>query len=145
LQDIVFPVCSPKLLKGSQPLREPEDLKYHTLLHDQGMVEDWPTWLRTAGVTSVDTSRGPSFSYSALLIEAAIAGQGVALGRGSMVALDLREGRLVQLFSVALKPEFSYWIVYPEATADKPKIADFRTWLLEEAAAETGDANRRSV
>lgn len=143
MQDIVFPVCSPRLLEGPQPLREPEDLKYHTLLHDQGVVEDWPSWLRTAGVTGVDASRGPSFSLSAMLVEAAIAGQGVALTRRSMVAHDLREGRLVQPFSsVTLRSEFSYWVVCPEATADKPKIAEFRTWLVEEAAAETGDGHQ---
>ena len=48
LQDTVFPVCSPKLLEGPHPLRAPEDLQYHTLLHDQGVVEDWPSWLRSA-------------------------------------------------------------------------------------------------
>jgi LysR family glycine cleavage system transcriptional activator len=139
MQDIVFPVCSPKLLEAGPPLREPADLKHHTLLHDQGVVEDWRTWLRTAGATEVDPTRGPSFNLSAMLVEAAIAGQGVALGRRSMVARDLREGRLVQLFSLSLEPEFSYWVVSPESTADKPKIAEFRAWLLEEARAETGE------
>ena len=145
LQDIVFPVCSPKLLEGVQPLQEPSDLKHFTLLHDQGVVEDWRTWLRTAGVKDVDPTRGPVFSHSAMLIEAAIAGQGVALARRSMVARDLREGRLVQPFSLSLKSEFFYWVVCPEATADKPKIAEFRAWLLEEAAAESGDGAARST
>jgi len=139
LQDTVFPVCGPKLLEDRYPLRAPEDLKHHTLLHDQGVVEDWSSWLRTAGVSGVDASRGPSFSHSAMLIEAAIAGQGVALARSSMVAHDLREGRLVQPFLLSLRPEFSYWVVCPQATVDKPKIAEFRAWVLEEAAAETGE------
>jgi LysR family glycine cleavage system transcriptional activator len=137
LQDIVFPVCSPKLLEGPHPLREPSDLKHHTLLHDKDVVEDWLTWLRTAGVTGVDPARGPTFSHSAMLIEAAIAGQGVALGRRSMVARDLREGRLVQPFPLSLEAQFCYWIVCPESNAEKPKIAEFRTWLLEEAASES--------
>ena len=139
LQDTVLPVCSPELLEGPHPLRVPEDLRHHTLLHDQGVVEDWPSWLRTAGVTGADPSRGPWFSNTAMLIEAAITGQGVALARSSMVARDLREGRLVQPFSLSLRPEFSYWVVCPQATADKPKIAEFRAWLLEEAAAESGE------
>ncbi len=139
LQDTVFPVCGPKLLEGPYPLRAPEDLKHHTLLHDQGVVEDWSSWLRTAGVSGVDASRGPSFSHSAMLIEAAIAGQGVALARSSMVAHDLREGRLVQPFLLSLRPEFSYWVVCPQGTVDKPKIAEFRAWVLEEAAAESGE------
>ncbi len=136
LQDIVFPVCSPGLLSGPHPLRTPSDLKHHTLLHDQGVVEDWRTWLRTAEASEVDSLRGPSFSHSAMLIEAAIAGQGVALAKRSMVARDLRDGRLVQPFPLALKAVFSYWVVCPQAAADKPKIAEFRAWLLEEAQAE---------
>jgi LysR family glycine cleavage system transcriptional activator len=41
LQDIVFPVCSPTLIDAAHPLRAPEDLKHHTLLHDVDVVEDW--------------------------------------------------------------------------------------------------------
>jgi LysR family glycine cleavage system transcriptional activator len=145
LQDIVFPVCSPKLLEGPHHLQEPADLKNFTLLHDQGVVEDWRTWLRTAGVNEVDPTRGPVFSHSAMMIEAAIAGQGVALARRSMVARDVREGRLVQPFPLSLKAEFCYWVVCPEATADKPKVAEFRNWLLEEAATETGEGARATT
>ena len=145
LQDIVFPVCSPKLLEGGHPLREPSDLKHFTLLHDQGVVEDWRTWLRTAGVTDVEPTRGPVFSHSAMLIEAAIAGQGVALARRSMVARDVREGRLVQPFPLSLKAEFSYWVVCPQSAAEKPKIAEFRAWLLDEAASESGEAARATA
>lgn len=145
LQDIVFPVCSPKLLEGPHQLQAPADLKHFTLLHDQGVVEDWRTWLRTAGVSEVDPTRGPVFSHSAMMIEAAIAGQGVALARRSMVARDVREGRLVQPFPLSLKAEFSYWVVCPELSADKPKIAEFRNWLLEEAAFETGEGPRATA
>ena len=139
LQDIVFPVCSPKLLDGAHRLQEPEDLKHHTLLHDVDVVEDWRSWLHAAGLGDIDASRGPRFSHSAMLIEAAIAGQGVALARRSMVGQDLREGRLVQPFSLSLKSEFSYWVVSPESTSGKPKIADFRAWLLEEAAKDAAE------
>jgi LysR family glycine cleavage system transcriptional activator len=101
LQDIVFPVCSPKLLEGPHPLRVPEDLRYHTLLRRPRVVEDWPSWLRTAGVTGVDASRGPSFSHSSLLFEA---GHCRAGGR-PRTAIDggagSREGRLVQPFSLS--------------------------------------------
>ena len=139
LQDIVFPVCSPKLLDGAHRLQEPEDLKHHTLLHDVDVVEDWRSWLHAAGLGDIDASRGPRFSHSAMLIEAAIAGQGVALAHRSMVGQDLREGRLVQPFSLSLKSEFSYWVVSPESTSGKPKIADFRAWLLEEAAKDAAE------
>ena len=139
LQDIVFPVCSPTLIDAAHPLRAPEDLKHHTLLHDVDVVEDWRSWLHAAGLADIDASRGPRFSHSAMLIEAAIAGQGVALARRSMVAQDLREGRLVQPFTLSFKAEFSYWVVCPESTAGKPKIAEFRAWLLEEAARDAAE------
>ena len=140
LQDVVFPVCSPKLLEGEHPLRTPDDLRHHTLLHDVDVVEDWRSWLHAAGLTDIDPSRGPRFSHTAMLIEAAIAGQGVGLGRGSMVGRDVKEGRLVQPFSLSLRQEFAYWVVSPETTADKPKIAQFRAWLLEEAANEATES-----
>jgi LysR family glycine cleavage system transcriptional activator len=62
-----------------------------------------------------------------------------------MVARDLREGRLVQPFSLSIKSEFFYWVVCPEATAEKPKIAEFRAWLLEEAASETAAEAARAT
>ena len=140
LTDVVIPVCSPALQQGDHPLSTPEDLAHHTLLHDTGVVEDWPSWLRAAGMTAIDASRGPWFSHSSILIDAAVAGAGVGLARRSMVMGDLRSGRLVQPFAISLPAEMAYWVVSPEASADKPKVADFRAWLLTEAKADQGDA-----
>ncbi len=74
LSESVLPVCSPDLMKGSHPLHKPEDLAHHVLLHDEGpetdpSCPDWKSWLAARGVTSVDTSRGPHFSQSALVVE----------------------------------------------------------------------------
>ena len=86
----IFPVCSPDLLEGPHPLRTPGDLIHHTLLHDDMTHEhgdvDWRTWLRTVGADgAIDSERGPFFGHSYLVIQAAIDGQGVALGRGVLV------------------------------------------------------------
>ncbi|MDP1716448.1 MAG: LysR family transcriptional regulator, partial [Burkholderiales bacterium] len=78
----VTPICSPKLLEGEHPLRTPADLKHHILLHDEtGDLYDnesfWNVWLAAAGVTGLDTARGPHFSHAVLAFEAAIESVGV--------------------------------------------------------------------
>lgn len=133
----ILPVCSPALLEGSRPLKRPSDLRHHTLLHDEGHAE-WRTWLLAAGVDDVDATRGTVFTDSGMLIQAAVAGQGVALARGALAADDLASGRLVRPFDFNLPAEFAYYIVCPEATADQPKVVAFREWLLQESARSSG-------
>lgn len=128
----IMPVCSPALLTGPKSLKEPRDLKYHTLLHDEGHGE-WRTWLLAAGVNDVDATRGTVFMDSSMLIEAAATGQGVALARGALAADDLASGRLVRPFDVNIPAEYAYYVVCPEVTADQPKVVAFREWLLKEA------------
>lgn len=128
----VFPVCSPALLKTAHPLRSPDDLRYHTLLHDDFRV-DWRLWLLAAGVTDIDPTRGPTFTDSSMVIQAAVEGQGVALARSVLAANDLAAGRLVKPFDVSLPARWAYYLTYPPATRDNPKIVAFRDWLLVEA------------
>ncbi len=138
--EVVVPVCSPALRDGPKPLRTPEDLAHHTLLHvDWGALRetspDWRMWLMCAGVEGVDPTRGPAFTVEDLAISAAIDGNGVALASTHAVANDLKAGRLVKPFELALPTDFCFWVVAPEKTADRPKVAAFRDWLLAEAAA----------
>ena len=139
MQEEYFPVCSPTLLDGEHPLRGPADLAHHTLLHDEHWPgepnPEWRDWLRAAAVAGVRWDRGPVFQDASMMIQAAIAGQGVALGRTPLVADDLAAGRLVKPFGLALPAGYAYWIVCPKRAADKPKIQAFRDWLLIEAAA----------
>ena len=132
----LFPVCSPALLAGDPPLEKPEDLARHTLLHDD-MRLDWTMWLMAAGVEGVDPDRGASFNSSSLVLQAAVDGQGVALGRSALTGDDLAAGRLVRPFAVSLPAEFAYYIVCPEHTADRPGIKTFRDWLLSEAGPQS--------
>ena len=129
----LFPVCSPKLMRGRRALRAPEDLGRHTLLHVNDR-RDWGKWLEAADVVSTDINRGPVFNESSMAIDAAIDGQGIALARTALAAWDLCAGRLVRPFALALKAPYAYWIVCPKSTVDLPKIVTFRDWLLAEAA-----------
>jgi LysR family transcriptional regulator, glycine cleavage system transcriptional activator len=131
----MLPVCAPKLLTGARPLRRPGDLREHVLLHDDDHT-GWQLWLELAGVEGVDPTRGPIFTDSAMVVQAAAEGQGVALARRVLAAGDLAAGRLVQPFEVSLPHDLAYYLVSPEATAERPRIRAFRAWLLAEAEAD---------
>jgi LysR family transcriptional regulator, glycine cleavage system transcriptional activator len=139
MSEVSFPVCSPKLLEKGPPLRRPEDLRYHTLLHVQWAGEEeaapnWRMWLSAAGINGIDFERGPRFSFESMAIETAINGQGIALASGALVEADLTAGRLVRPFppSVCEATAFSYYLVYPEHKAADPNVMAFREWLLNE-------------
>lgn len=133
--DDYAPVGSPALLKGKHPLKKPADLSHHVLLHDEGTEVDWRMWLMAAGVEGVDASRGPIFSHSPMVIQAAIRGEGVALGRQVLIEDEVASGRLVRLFDLRLKAEMAYYVVCPLPSLDQMKVRAFRDWLLAEAAA----------
>ena len=76
------------------------------------------------------------FDQASLAIDAAVEGQGVALARTALAAWDLLAGRLVCPFGPALPVPYAYWTVCPKATAELPKIAAFRAWLIGEAEAD---------
>jgi LysR family glycine cleavage system transcriptional activator len=131
----LFPVCSPSLLQGRTALRRAEDLHHHSLLHTDD-TSPWARWFDAAGLKNAAQSSGPVFNQASMAIDAAVDAQGVALGRTALVAWDLLAGRLVCPFGPALSVAYAYWLVCPKASADLPKIAIFRKWLLAEAAAD---------
>ncbi len=130
----LFPVCSPALLQGPIPLREPADLASHTLLHTMVSREDWQLWLTAAGLPlSIAQRRGLTFDQWLMANQAAMEGLGVALGRTHIVEADIAAGRLVAPFDMVLPQDAGYYVVTPEATADTPKITLFRDWLIRSA------------
>jgi LysR family glycine cleavage system transcriptional activator len=133
-------VASPELAHGGPPLKEPANLAQHVLLHDDAMDlvahgDAWQKWLEVAGVADrVDGSRGPHFSSNILSLEAASQKLGVALALKPLVNADIASGRLWTPFTVELKPQSAYYLVCPEVIAERPAVAAFRKWLLEQAA-----------
>ncbi len=135
------PVCAPGLMAGPHPLRQPGDLRHHTLLHLDWRMEDptapnWRMWLLAAGVGGIDATKGPRFNMESVLVQAAISGQGVALASHALVQDDLAQGRLVKPFklSVSDRGGFCYYVVSAKARAEEAKVAAFRDWILAEAA-----------
>jgi LysR family glycine cleavage system transcriptional activator len=138
----IFPVCSPALLAGPVPLRSPADLAHHTLLYVDYQRDEWQLWLTAAGVAAPETrgqtqrgqtQRSLTFDLSILALQAAVDGLGVAIGHRSYVEADLAAGRLVAPFELSLPSEAGFYVVCPEALADVPDIAAFRSWLLANA------------
>ena len=137
LKNEVFPACSPQLLAAGPPLRMPDDLSLHTLIHDHAVERDplvptWPMWLKAAGVKSVPAAAGLTFNNIHLALDAAIAGHGVVLAYSTIAAADLAAGRLVRLFSLALPDQFAYYIVTAPGALERPKVRAFRNWLRQE-------------
>lgn len=138
--NVVVPVCSPALLNGDNPIREPHDLFLHTLCHVPGWVAgatwpSWRVWMAAAGVDNFDEGNCIAFNDSAHSIQAALDGNAVALVDLALVADDLKSGRLVRPFELGIRmePEFAYYFVYPERSASDARIATLREWLVEEA------------
>jgi LysR family transcriptional regulator, glycine cleavage system transcriptional activator len=132
MADELFPVCSPSLLHGGKPLRSPEDLKSHMLLHTSNAnSDDWRLWLTAAGLPA-DIARQPGITFDMIFmtIQAAIDGIGVAMGRTSYVQDDIAKGRLVVPFKIALPADAGFYLVAPEGRREAPKLAAFRDWMI---------------
>jgi LysR family transcriptional regulator, glycine cleavage system transcriptional activator len=129
--DQLFPFCSPALLTGNRPLRCPEDLRDHVLLHTSNIyTDDWRLWLTAAGLpANLSTHPGITFDLILMTVQAAIDGIGVAMGRTSYVEADIAKGRLVVPFKIKLPADAGFYLVSPEASADSPKLRAFRQWL----------------
>jgi LysR family glycine cleavage system transcriptional activator len=132
MADQLFPVCSPALLMGDKPLRCPADLAAHTLLTTSaGYEDDWRLWLTAAGLPdNISKLPGLSFDLVFMTVQAAIDGLGVAMGRTSYVEADIAKGRLVVPFKIKLPDDWGFYLVSPKTTADSPKLAAFRQWLI---------------
>lgn len=138
LQAEYVPVCSPRLLKGEHALVEPEDLRHHTLIHDDTVPDErarptWKQWLAHARVEGVDAQRGPHFTDGSLAIEAAADGIGVALALRTLVSPDVKAGRLAIPFDAPMPSQYAYYFVTPDAARGRGDLARFRDWVLEEA------------
>ena len=135
----VVAICSPALLSAGPPLRKPRDLLRHTLCHVDCEVDGmawprWSAWMAAAGVDGFDDSRCVAFPDSSHVVQAVMDGTAAGLAEPHMIARDLAEGRVVQLFdvSVDVAPGLAYHVVYPEHTQDDPRIVALRDWLADE-------------
>lgn len=141
----LFPVCAPSLAAGPPALHTPNDLAHATLLHNGAHPGEWREWLARAGADTTAAERGPVLDASNEVLAAAANGLGVALGRTPLVEGDIEAGRLVAPLAERVRTPGRYWLVAPEATADRPAIEALRGWLLDRVAVESDGGRRRAV
>ncbi|MGE8322788.1 MAG: LysR substrate-binding domain-containing protein, partial [Pseudomonas sp.] len=139
LDEQIFPVCSPTLLRGRPPLHGPADLAHYPLLHDitawRGSSEyaEWEFYLEGIGAAGLDVRRGHTFNRNHLTIEAAIAGIGVAIARRTLLNDELERGALIVPFGVPIANHKRYVVHYPPGGLNQPGARAVHDWLVEEA------------
>lgn len=136
----LMPVASPRLLRAGAPLARPADLSRHVLLHlddPTGLMPwlNWPAWLAANGEADLRPAGAMRFSLYDQVIQAAIAGQGVALGRIPLIERFLDDRRLVAPFAKRYDSPRSYFAIAAPHATQRPEAAAFVAWLREEAEA----------
>ncbi|MDR5783659.1 LysR substrate-binding domain-containing protein [Caballeronia sp. LZ065] len=133
LEQTVTPVCSPAYRAEMGGLPDVASVAACTLLHEDRMLANWERWFALADDGTVRSGRGPVYSHGSMAIEAAIRGEGVALGRSALVADDIAAGRLVApLPDIRLIAERGYDLVCRTGNRDHPKVCALRDWLADE-------------
>jgi LysR family glycine cleavage system transcriptional activator len=131
--EALTPICTPDYRERTQ-LHAPADLQRATLLRNPWTP--WARWFSAAGLPWPEPATGPKFDDALLMLRAALDGQGVALGRQWLAIDELRAGRLIAPFDIAVRDDFAYWLVWPTGKTLKPDAARFRDWIDAKAAAE---------
>jgi LysR family transcriptional regulator, glycine cleavage system transcriptional activator len=143
LDDDLVPVASPRLLTGKGRVKRPADLMQHRLLHIETR-DDWRLWFAGQGI-EIDWKRGPLLIDTAIGVQAAVAGKGVALVRRSLIGDELAVGRLIAPLPQGLSKGMAYHLVYLPENMAQPAVRAFRAWLLEAVGRDrTAPASSRS-
>jgi DNA-binding transcriptional LysR family regulator len=139
--ELVLPVCSPKSVTRTAPLSRPEDLRHHVLLHYErpdGITPwlSWTVWLEVMQLQGLKPAGSLRFSQYDQTIQAAIDGQGVALGTTPLVRQLIKQGRLIAPLARKFDSSRAYYLVISAAAAERPEVKDFAGWLLRQAKQE---------
>ncbi len=131
MDDVLFPVCAPAI---AARLKVVADLAGATLLHDDDPAASWPAWAEAVGLGKPDwAGHGPRLASTLLLIEAAAAGNGVALVPARLASAHLDDGRLAIPFRVKFARRLTHWLVRPQRDLSSPAVRAFCAWLRAEA------------
>lgn len=138
--ETMLPVCAPSLRRSKDtPLKVPGDLRHHTLLEVEGMPGtgapvEWNSWLQANGVPELEPRSKLTFSSYNEVVAAAVAGQGVGLGRRPLLDGLLRQKQLVAPFGDARATARAYFVVTDQASRARPAVRALEEWLRSESA-----------
>ncbi|MEJ1962647.1 MAG: transcriptional regulator GcvA [Gammaproteobacteria bacterium] len=127
----VVPICAPAIARR---LRTLKDISRQTLLQHATRPHAWVEWLAAVDVRVANPLKGPRFEHFAMVIQAAVAGLGVAIMPKFLVETELASGELVVPFNHPVRSAHAYYLVYPTGKQDLPALKAFREWLLAEAS-----------
>ena len=139
IEEEIFPVCAPALMRGRPPLEAPERLQHYPLLHDMtawrgsAPYAEWERYLRAIGAPQVDVRRGYMFNRNQITIQAAMAGMGVAIARRTLTTDELASGQLVAPFAQSVRTGKRYCLVYAAGALDDRRVSAVHDWIVEEA------------
>lgn len=131
----IFPVLAPSLIEKGPPLKRPRDLLKFPLISED-LAETWEHWFAAAGVPNAKVPGGTFLPHSNLVMQAVMAGEGVALGRSFLITPEIKSGRLVRPFDIAVPASNSYYVAYPDGAEKQPKIKAFVDWIVAETRAQ---------
>lgn len=138
--EVQVAVASPQLIAATGHPATTGTLRGHALLHDAHNA--WPQFLERAmphaslpstAQALLSTAKNIRFNQTALAIDAAVAGQGLALAHTDFIAPDVAAGRLVRLFDTELRTGAGFYIVSPRRQRHAGQVANVRDWLLQQA------------
>jgi len=130
-----FPVCSPALVAGEPGLREPGDLRAHTIIHvSQTAPDSWREWMRQAGIEGLRPKRSVTYDHLSIALSAAESGHGVALASEFLCAQRLASGRLVAPFPLRVRSASTYHLVCRLEGLEDARITALRDWLVDALA-----------
>ncbi|KKC33942.1 transcriptional regulator GcvA [Devosia psychrophila] len=127
-------VCSPKLMQGEHPIISYDSLRYHRLIRHSTRPNSWDHWFRSVGAHREDQQWGPTLEHFFMVIQAAVAGLGVALLPTFLIEDDLRSGTLVTPFTDRIAGPGAYYLITSAAKSELPRVKLFRRWLLGQLA-----------
>lgn len=140
----MFPVCAPALLEGETPLKDPKDLRKHTVLQVYPSERDWHIWLAKHKVADIDLAAGLNLDSYDHALKTAVRGMGIALGMQPYVQEDLDSGLLVRPFGkLSVAAPGNWYLVCPTEKRTSKKVRDFRSWLLTNVMDDPDLSNRR--
>ncbi len=133
--ETIVPLCAPAIANGPHPIRSPEDLRHHTLIHSEVCLVGWRDWMRLHRKVPLDISRGPRFDRSFMAISAAVDGLGVCLESLLLVERELDTGRLIAPLGLDGLKVQGYTVNLLKSRADLPKVRNFQDWLFNQLEA----------